>query len=300
MPRYTLITGEYHIFYPDIPRNGPQPDGDTVSFRPDDPLLIEALPRQGRPPNFNRRGIIPIRFEGIDALETHFKQSHQHLELANAARDWLLAAIGFTGVKFWEDLPNNVEAVDVNPLRGHILASGLDSNGRVLAFAYGGDSDIEDGTPVFLDTERMMASLNVALLRANLVYATFYTSLPVSLLGPLREAARAARTSGAEIWASESLNTDLATEVTDIPALEELVMWPKLFRRLIDYFAAGNTTLASFDAWLRADPIHRDDRLLLPNGELGNMHDVISVDPDNNAMRLNYNPEELVILPEDA
>ena len=39
----------YWIRYPDQPRQGPQPDGDTVSFQPDDVALVRALPRFFRP-----------------------------------------------------------------------------------------------------------------------------------------------------------------------------------------------------------------------------------------------------------
>ena len=44
---YKLIKGEFHIFYPDQPRQGPEPDGDTVKFKPDDPTLVRGLPRSG-------------------------------------------------------------------------------------------------------------------------------------------------------------------------------------------------------------------------------------------------------------
>ena len=38
--RYTLIKGAYWIHSPDKPRQGPQPDGDTVSFAPDSRDLV--------------------------------------------------------------------------------------------------------------------------------------------------------------------------------------------------------------------------------------------------------------------
>ena len=42
------------------------------------------------------------------------------------------------------------------------------------------------------------------------------------------------------------------------------------------YLAAGFPDFDSFDAWLRADPVHRDDELfLLDTLERGNMHDVV-------------------------
>jgi hypothetical protein len=32
---YTLLRGSFVIRYPDLPRQGPEPDGDTVKFLPD-------------------------------------------------------------------------------------------------------------------------------------------------------------------------------------------------------------------------------------------------------------------------
>jgi hypothetical protein len=75
------------------------------------------------------------------------------------------------------------------------------------------------------------------------------------------------------------------------------VIWPKLFRRLAAFYEEGHTDLADLDAWLRADPVDRDDRLLLPNQELGNMHDLIQV--NGNQIRLTHLPEEVVIVPDD-
>ncbi|MGD9851191.1 MAG: hypothetical protein AB7T38_07980 [Nitrospirales bacterium] len=101
---YTLIKGTFHIHYPDSPRNGPQPDGDTIKFLPNTRQLIENLPRNGRPPKFTQTGITTLRFEGIDTLETHFSTNgtlaHQHIALALAARDTLLAQMGFGEVQF--------------------------------------------------------------------------------------------------------------------------------------------------------------------------------------------------------
>ena len=43
---YTLLRGQFVIRYDDIPRQGPEPDGDTVKFMPDTPGLVEMLPRR--------------------------------------------------------------------------------------------------------------------------------------------------------------------------------------------------------------------------------------------------------------
>jgi integrase len=50
-----------------------------------------------------------------------------------------------------------------------------------------------------------------------------------------------------------------------------LVVWPKLFRRIVPYQAERHGGFDGFDAWLRADPVHRDDELfLLDRLERGN------------------------------
>jgi endonuclease YncB( thermonuclease family) len=299
MPRYTLIKGEYHIFYPDLPRSGPEPDGDTVAFRPGNAELIRQFPWQGRPPRFNGHNTTSIRFEGIDALETHFKDMHQELRLARAARDLTLQQLGFTGVQFWDDQPNRVRAVDNNPQPGYVLASGLDSNGRTLAFVYAGNTDPDDGSEVFLDASKMEQSVNVALVNAGLAYGEFYTSLPMDLTGRLRELVRESRVSGAGLWAREDINIERSARISDLSTLQTLVLWPKLFRRLADYFAEGHGGLNGFDAWLREDVTHRDDRLLLPTGEFGNMHDIVAIQ-ENDEIKLRYEPEEVVILPDTA
>ena len=97
---YTLLRGEFVIRYPDIPRQGPEPDGDTVKFKPVSPGLVETLPRRsGTSPDINSRGI-SVRLEAIDALETHFAETHQELTGGNDARGALLAHLRFTNITY--------------------------------------------------------------------------------------------------------------------------------------------------------------------------------------------------------
>src|SRR5262249_46537775 len=143
--------GRFVIRYPDLPRQGPEPDGDTVKFQPDTPGLVEGLPRvSGSPPDLNGRGI-SVRLEAIDALETHFGDTHQELAGANAARDELLRRLGFTNVTYFPDLPNKVKSADQDSIRGHVLSNGIDANGRMIAFGYPGEHPGPDGAGVFVD-----------------------------------------------------------------------------------------------------------------------------------------------------
>ncbi|MGW3344493.1 lamin tail domain-containing protein [Nonomuraea rubra] len=296
---YTLLRGSFVIRYPDLPRQGPEPDGDTVKFLPDSPALVEALPRRsGRPPNINARGI-SVRLEAIDALETHFAETHQELEGANAARDELLRLLGFTNVRFWEDLPNKVRSADQDSIRGHVLTNGIDGNGRLIAFGYAGDHPGADGTTVFVDGPLVDDSVNARLLAAGLVYPAFYATLPAELRTHLAEVSQAARRKAIGIWPRSAADPNGSATVRNLGELERLVVWPKLFRRIVPYLAAGFTDFDGFDAWLRADPVNRDDELfLIPRLERGNLHDVVR--GSGQQVQLTMWPEDFIISPDPA
>jgi endonuclease YncB( thermonuclease family) len=296
---YTLLRGEFVIRYPDLPRQGPEPDGDTIKFRPDTPALVETLPRRsGVPPDINARGI-SVRLEAIDALETHFQETHQELTGANAARDELLRLLGFSNVRFFDDLPNKVQSADQDGLRGHVLSNGIDANGRLIAFVYPGEHPGPDGTTVFVDPALVDQSLNAQLLTAGHAYPAFYATLPADLrthLAKVSEAARAAQPP-VGLWPRSTADPNGAATIPNLDAAEGLVIWPKLFRRIVPYLAAGFPNFDSFDAWLRADPVHRDDELfLIDTLERGNMHDVVR--GVGQQLRLTVWPEDFIISPD--
>ncbi|MEV8507047.1 lamin tail domain-containing protein [Actinoplanes sp. NPDC051475] len=296
---YTVLTGRFVIRYPDLPRQGPEPDGDTVKFRPDSPALVEGLPRpSGSPPDLTARGI-SVRLEAIDALETHFAETHQDLGGANAAREELLHLLGFTGVQFFDDHPNKVRASDQDDVRGYVLSNGIDANGRMIGFVQPGESPDPDGGTVFLDDAGIDRSLNSRLLAAGLVYPAFYATLPGSLRTHLAGISRKARADRAGIWAASTADPDGAATVADLAGLQRLTIWPKLFRRLVPYLATGATGLDGLDAWLRSDPVNRDDSLfLLDRLETGNLHDIIEA--SGQRVRMTMWPEDFIIDPDPA
>lgn len=296
-PRYTLIKGKYWIHNPNNPRQGPQPDGDTVRFEPDSLDLVRKLPRiSGRPPNITASGQINVRYEGIDTLETHFNADHQDLGFANAAREYNLAQLGFTHVVFFPDLPNVVQSVDQNPLPGYVLANGIEANGRLLGLVFSGTTHRSDGEKVFVDNALLDQSVNAKLVVAGLAYVEPYDTMPMALVQHLRTVVHKARNASTGLWPNESVTTNNAALIQNITDLQALVMWPKLFRRLATYFGEGHVGLGGFDAWVRDDPVGRDDTLRLPDGEKGNMHDTYWV--DNDTLQLQFRPEDLLILPD--
>jgi endonuclease YncB( thermonuclease family) len=298
--RYTLIKGKYWIHYPDIPKQGPEPDGDTVRFEPDDVRSVLKLPwHSGRGPDFNKRKNIAVRYEGIDTLETHFNGANQQLQFANAARDENLRLLGFRDIVFFPDLPNKVQSVEKNPLPGYVIANGIEANGRLLGLVYAGRPDRSwgDGEKIFVNEALLNESVNAKLVEAGLSYVEPYDTMPLSLITQLRKlVAKARQAPETGLWPHEDVNTIKEADIPDLAKLETLVLWPKLFRRLTTYFSQGHMGLAQFDEWIRADSINRDDSLRLPDGEKGNMHDAYIVDGDS--LRLQFDPEQLLIAPD--
>lgn len=296
-PRYTLIKGQYWIHNPAHPRQGPQPDGDTITFAPEAIELVRRLPRlSGRGPDIRAGGRINVRYEGIDALETHFNGTHQDLTFAQQARDRNVALVGFTHVRFFADAPNVVQSVDQNPLPGYVIANGIEANGRLLGLVFGGTTPRVDGERVFVDEALLDHSVNAQLVAAGLTYVEPYDSMPMALVRHLRTIVHAARNAHKELWPHENVTTDSPALIRSLADAQALIMWPKLFRRLVAYFDEGHVGLGQFDTWIRDDPIHRDDTLRLPDGEKGNMHDTYLIDGDT--VRLRFRPEDLLIAPD--
>lgn len=297
--RYTVVTGEFHIFYPDLPRSGPQPDGDTVTFKPDTPGIVESLRRfSHRAPKFNGRGMIPVRFEGIDALETHFQQMHQDLRWSKAARTHLLRKLGFGQVEFWEDHPHNVREVEHHPTRGYLFANGIESNGRLLGLVCTGEPPADNGAPFRVNAEHLQASVNLSQVHEGVAYAELYDTMPITLQRVFRSKLVESRDARRGMWPAEDVAKGKFRHIGLLEDLQKLVMWPKLFRRLAAYFAAGHAGLGAFDDWMRDDTVDRDDSLRLPDGEAGNMHDIYEIDGDRMALR--FDPWLLTIAPDPA
>jgi len=292
--RYTLIRGSYYILYPDLPKNGPQPDGDTINFLPDNEDLVTGLKRfNNRSAERKHLGTYNVRFEGIDALETHFMNRHQKLDKAQAARNRMLALMGFGNVTFWPNQENNVETAQHHPVRGCLIANGIESNGRVLGLVYPGEiaAGKADGERIFVDKERLDTSVNAKLVSEGLAYAELYSSMPHSLIVRMRQLVKAARQAGLGFWPEESVQVGHGVKITDASDLPKMVIFPKLYRRLVKYFEDGHTGLASFDVWIRANGTDRDDKALLPTQEFGNLHDLYEV--EGGSIKLQYEPEDL-------
>ncbi len=281
-----IIKGTYHI------QHG-QPDGDSIHFHPDDPTAFATLHLAAQ---VHADGGVQLRLDAVDALETHYSPrvhggflQHQPLGLAHAAAEQLLALLGFTDV-----VRDGETVTDSTPAQtqGYILTRFADKYGRPVAFAYAGQSDQPDLGAVFVDEDLLAASVNYRLAAQGLVYPTYYSKLYPDLRTALTAAVEQARGAKTGIWDADATTT--GAEVTGLAALDdELVILPKLFRRLVDYLAlgAGSISLAGFVAFLAA----RDDRLfIISEGHATGLDNIAEV--NGQTVRLTHPPEDLIFI----
>jgi endonuclease YncB( thermonuclease family) len=294
---YRLLTGRFVLRYAESPGSGPTPDGDTLKFRPDAPALVEELGlASGVEPALSAQQRISLRLEAVDALELHFEGSRQEATLARAARGGLLAHLGFRDVVWDRARPAQAAAADADEMPGWVLADGVEQNGRLVAFAFPGTPPLADGSPVAVDETVFRASANLRMLAEGLVYPMLYTSLAGELRDLCREAAGAARNARRGVWARATADPDSAADLSrGAAALPDLVMWPKLFRRLARYFATGHGDPGGFRRWLAAGPVDRDDAVLvLDTGRLTRLHEIVAVEGDR--VRLSLWPDAFAVL----
>ncbi|MER5512766.1 nuclease [Streptomyces sp. NPDC002766] len=278
-----LINGAFQI-------KGTQPDGDTVRFMPGDPREWDLVNSRGRAVKHDVLGRAALRLDAIDAPETHYgpNRVHQPLQFAHAARDELLNWLGFTNVQQGPD--ETVTTVVPETVPGFILASGADIHGRCIALAGRGASEGNSGVDVDVDVDMLRRTVNHHLLAAGLVFPTFYRSLLPSLRTEFTAAARQARTAGLGLWPSDTTTT--GAKVTALSSItDEVVILPKLFRRLVDYLQLGNLPLACFPAYLAGV----QDRFTITSSgkRCTGLHNVVEIS-NGQSVRMTQPPEDLV------
>jgi len=287
-----MITGEFRVV-------GTQPDGDSVRFYPADP---DAWSKTGVRARVNPSGGVQLRLDAIDALETHYTppkgtgRLHQPVGLGRAATASLLDRLGFTGV-VTDEASSTVTAATPPAAPGFVLTRVADTYGRPVALAYPGapgDAGITapDLAPVQVDLPLLGRSVNQGLLADGLVYPTFYAKLYVDLRAELARVAVAARDTKSGVWAADATVSGF-TLTSRAQLADELVILPKLFRRVAEYLAleADQTSvdLAQFPGFLAA---HADALFTVPDGHATTLDTLVEV--TGQTVRLTVPPERIV------
>jgi hypothetical protein len=195
-------------------------------------------------------------------------------------------------------VPYNASGITVKPpandgQSGFILSKQLDYHGRPISFVFVGNTAIQNGQNVHLDAALLRRSLNYSLLRRGHVYPLFYDSLYDDLREPMRQAAMLAWYSGLGLWPY-----DWSNEWVDISNAsgieEEYTIFPKLFRRLVDFLKTpGPVTQAAFAQWLN-DNDENDLVLLRPEVNRTHLDNIIEI--QNGRIRMTRYTEDLVFI----
>ncbi|MGI8565359.1 MAG: thermonuclease family protein [Pyrinomonadaceae bacterium] len=256
---FILIKGTFHLVNTTSNNRqvGFQPDGDSMQFKPANANLLDKLEKIGRPYDLTNIGSVQLRFEGIDALELHYqprgaRSTHQPRPLGDNARDFLTGLAKLNPVPYVA--PRNISVdppIERDATPGYILSRSLEVNGRPVAFAFAGTTTKKDGSAVNLTIATLKRSSNYKLLLNGHAYPLFYDTLFADLRTTLADATRKARAGNLGLWAHDGSMTGIVAQ--DQESLElRGVTFPKLFRRLADYFAKTKDTLPNFMKWLKA------------------------------------------------
>ena len=283
----TLVKGSYKVV-------GASPDGDSVRFYPDDPGVWA---RAGIGVKANAVGSVQLRLDAIDALGTHYTPPHtampwrQPVALGDGASQALLDLLGFTDVV--RDARGYVTSSTPLTRPGYILTRFADKYGRAVAMAYPGGrrGRLPDTGSVHLEVGELHRSVNWQLLDAGWVYPTFYSKLYVDLRDDLAATAIAARSARRGVWAEDATLSGFSLR-TRAQLSDDLVILPKLFRRLAEYLTlddTGRVSLAGFLPFLAA----HDDRLFtVPTGQATSLDTL--VERRGQALRLTVPPEQII------
>lgn len=274
---FYVIKGTFHVL-------GYSPDGDSIRFRANDESNWSKL--AGPAVNLNARRHAQLRLEGIDTLETHFRNNlHQPLGLALKAMDFLLRGLNITEVE-WDVLRTRVVSAN-DGTEGFILSRQVEPNRRPVAFIFEGNADVEDGREIFLDRDLLRRSLNYQQLEAGLAYATFYQGLFPDLRETMSAAVNSARQAGNEVWAEDKTNAGF--DVTNLTSItDEHVILPKLFRRLAEYLEAGGD-VGGFKNFLA----NKQERItIVPTAHFTHFDTVVEV--EGNTVKMTELPENLI------
>ena len=222
--------------------------------------------------NFDNR-TVQTRFEGIDAIE---KGATKPLSID--AKSSLLSLINY-------DENTNQEPT------GYLLSRIVDPHGRPICFAFNGSIDSEDGSNIFLDQAMLRNSVNYKQMAAGFGYPLYYDTLFAELRETLDEALHSAKQSSKGYWPTDATMTGVT--VSNAPSLSTIdPIWPKLWRRLDEYFAfAHHQNLDDFLTWLDAKGERID---ILPTMNRKGLEDVVMV--QGNSVSLTESPENLRVV----
>lgn len=223
MPQYKIVAGTFHVI-------GYQPDGDSIRFQANKPENWDFFTWETEALKQTKKK--QLRVESIDALETHYEGYHQPRPFAIAALESLLELLNINSVTYSLSITQIVDADDGKT--GFIASASTDRFGRPVSYLFPKSAKLIDGAVMDSATLPIEDSINFQLAREGLVYPTFYTTTDRLIAEKIRAVITRARKTKRGIW---SIDKTPDFTLLDLRTLQEDIMvMPKLFRRLVSFF----------------------------------------------------------------
>jgi endonuclease YncB( thermonuclease family) len=264
------------------------PDGDSIRFKAANDAHWDLL--EGRPARLNSAGFAQLRFDAVDALETHYRTASgtvsQPKDLANAATDRVLQLLRIRNVE-WTPTRWRVRSAD-DGTSGYILAQATERYRRPICFVYSGSPSRPDGSTIEISQGRLRRSINYRLINEGIVYPTFYKDLHYKLRETLTRAVVSARKKKSGIWKNDrtgSVTLNGPETITD-----RYPIMPKLFRRLMTHHGRNGT----FDGFVDYLCSRREAVLDRERVQFTYTHEIVR--QVNNRVSLAVDPENLIFL----
>jgi len=260
MALYKVIAGTFHV-------KGFQPDGDSIRFQANNPANWDFFTWAFELDKLSKKK--QLRVESIDAMETHYEGYHQPRTFALAALESLLELLGIKSLTYSLSLTQIVAADDGKP--GFIASATVDRFGRPVSYVFPKSAALTDGT--VLDSSQLPIddSINFQLAREGLVYPTFYTTSDRMIAEKIRAVIARAKKTKRGIW---SIDRTSDFTIWDIRTLQEdILILPKLFRRLVGFFE----NYAEFDKLTDYMKKQRDNLVLWDGTKKRSLADLMKI-----------------------
>ncbi|MFK7770849.1 MAG: hypothetical protein AB8F94_01875 [Saprospiraceae bacterium] len=217
------------------------------------------------------QGVVQLRLQGIDALETHYTPSKilapktigsktskkatlpdrnnykQPEKYGNLATEKLLEILGLQNV-VWSRY--SIKSVDIkkgktlktysnkntDPIEGYIIVNDVERKGRPISFAFAGKTRLRDGGKITKEKLQKILkdSINYQLLAEGLVYPYFFHTLSAKLRNVLADAVKDAQKKKLNIWLDDQTERGIKLNKFSQITGEHIIL-PYLFRRLIKH-----------------------------------------------------------------
>lgn len=276
--RYKIIKGSFHV-------SGYSPDGDSIRFQADNQEHWDFFKwKQAKNKNREKK---QLRFEAIDALETHYEESHQPRSFGVAALEVLLKMVDIDQVVYNIAITKITSAADGTT--GFIASPALDIYDRPISLVFSGDTNLENGQELSASDLPLDSSINLKLLKLGLVYPTFYSSMEQELIDIFSKTTKKARSDKIGVWALDKTHDFTLWNKDTIQ--NDIVILPKIFRRLTSFFIK-KSSYDELDNYLRKS---RDKVLIRATGEKKKLYEIMEI--EGRKIKFLEKPEDLIFDP---